>query len=511
MNSRVNIHDSYMSLYSFWWTNTTYLSIFLWLILAGSYLIFMSRSSHNTVFKLSLVLLLSIEPADFTFLNKGWSQSNYICEGLNILLLNSLNHYHPFILYSSFVIATVTLFTHSDREFRHKLYTYTLYRNTYQTIGRTSLTTSVLALSLGSWWAVQEGTWGGWWNWDTSEVLGWLVSLYILVTLHSISRNKFILVAFYKNCGLWGSIVFIYLLVQISFELTAHNFGVKFFYFFNSNLFLLESLSYVFILLVYILNVLLSYNNSIWISKRTWQQRKQKQFRFQAFLRLVLVSLLSAMILLSAKPLLSYLIWTFAALNYFTSEVSNFLLTFSLVFYFHSLLTNSGASHNLTTLWYLIISCNWSWTLITQLRVTKLLYLEHWLIFFFTMLNWSILFLDFSYWGVTSSANSFLFQKPLSVSQRKLLLFDTQLIEYSWEDYTLCEKYTENWLTLMNTNSTSVNTFALTLTHYTLWNVYHLSETYVFTKLYLELPLTPYISAITLIALVNYACLWFKS
>ena len=511
MNSRVNIHDSYTSLYSFWWTNTTYLSIFLWLMLVCSYLNFTSGSSHNTLFKLSFVLLLGIETADFTFLNKGWSQSNYVYEGLNSLLLNSLNHYHPFILYSSFVIVAVTLFTHSDREFRHKLYTYALCRNTHQTIGRISLTISVLALSLGSWWAVQEGTWGGWWNWDTSEVLGWLVSLYILVTLHSVSRNKFILVAFYKNCGLWGSVVFIYLLVQISFELTAHNFGVKFFYFFNSNLFLLELLSYMFILLVYICSVVLSYNNYIWTSKRTWQQRKQKQALFQTFVRLILVSLISVMVLLSAKPLLSYLIWTFAALNYFTSEVTNFMLTFSLVFYLHTLLTYSCVSHNVVTWCYLIISCNWSWTLITQLRVTKLLYLEHWLIFFFTTLNWSILFLDFSYWEVTSSVNSSLFHKPLSVSQRKLLLLDAQLIEYTWEDYTLFEKYTENWLTLMNTNSTSVNTFSLALTHYTLWNIYHLSETYVFTKLYLELPLTSYISAITLLALVNYACLWFKS
>ena len=77
-------------------------------------------------------------------------QSNYVCEGLNSLLLNSLNHYHPLILYSSFAIITLTFFTYSDRSFLPTLCAYALYQNLYHTLSRISLTTSVLALSLGS-------------------------------------------------------------------------------------------------------------------------------------------------------------------------------------------------------------------------------------------------------------------------------------------------------------------------------------------------------------------------
>lgn len=475
------------------------------------YLSFTSRSINSTILKLSFMWLLCIEIFDFTFLNKGWMQSNYVCEGLNSLLLNSLNHYHPLILYSSFAIITLTFFTYSDRSFLPTLCAYALYQNLYHTLSRISLTTSVLALSLGSWWAAQEGTWGGWWNWDTSEVLGWLVSLYILVTLHSLSRNKFTLITLYKRLWLCNSIVFIYLLVQISFELTAHNFGIKFFYFFNSNLFLLELLSYVFVLLVYMFNVIVYYNNAMWTFTSAWAYRHYVHSLFQSFLRLLLVSIISIIVILSSKPLFSYLMWTFIRLNYFTSDFTYFLPTFSIIFYFYILLAHSNASHNILTLFYAGISCNWLWILASQPRVAKLLYIEHWLIFLFILLNWSILFFDFSYWGVSSTINSPCFQKSLSISQRKLLLLDTQVIEHVVEHYTVFEKYTENWFIFMNSNSSTLNTFSLTLIHYTMWNLYQLSETYVFTTLYIELPFTAYVSVITLIALLNYTFLWLKS
>ena len=508
LNSRVNIHNPYITLYSFWWTSTTYLSSLLWFIWVFVSLGFTSRNISSMVSNLSWVWLLSTEIVDFTFINKGWDQSNYVCEGLNTLLLNSLNHYHPFILYSSFAVLTVSFFTQKDHDLWLKSYSYALYENSNQTFRRTSLTINILALSLGSWWAAQEGTWGGWWNWDTSEVLGWLVSLYTLITLHSLSGNKRILTALYKNLFLWKSTLFIYLLVQVSFELTAHNFGIKFFYFFNNNLFLLELLCYIFMSLVYTFNEVAYYNNSIWTWESNRTKRKHAFLLFQALLRLLLVIAITAIIVLSSKPLLSYLMWTFMSLNYSTVWVTNFVLTFSLIFYIYAFLSQSKASNHLINLFYTAIVCSWSWMLLVQLRVVNLLYLEHWLILLFTVLNWSVLFHDFSYWSATSTKCSYFFKKSLNISQETLLLLDAQTLEYVWNEYTLLESYTGSWLTLLSSNSSPLNAFSLELTHYTMWNVYHLSETYVLTRLYLELPLTPYISAITIIATINYICLW---
>jgi hypothetical protein len=85
----------------------------------------------------------------------------------------------------------------------------------------------IIALYLGSWWALQEGSWGGWWNWDISEVFGLLIFYKITVILHS----KLYWSSRYFNY--WysyiASVIFItfYLIMQINFELSAHDFGFK--------------------------------------------------------------------------------------------------------------------------------------------------------------------------------------------------------------------------------------------------------------------------------------------
>lgn len=504
LNGRLNIHDPYVSLYSFWWTSSIYLSSFLWLIITGVVLGFTSRSVTYLTTTLSIIGLLLTEIYDFIILNKGWGQSNYVCDGLNNLLLNTLNHYHPFILYSSFAVLTVVFLMGKAQEFYVKSYSYTLYENSNQTLSRTSLVISVIALLLGSWWAAQEGTWGGWWNWDTSEVLGWLISLYTLVLVHSLGGCKNALTTRYKKLVLWKGIVSLYLLVQISFELTAHNFGIKFFYFFNSNLFLLESLSYISILIVYSLNMMLHYNNPIWTWLKISIQHKRESYLFQSFIRWLLVMSTSAIIILSSKPLLSYLTWTFMTINYSTVWITSSSLSFSVIFYMYVLLLHSYSSNKLINCFYFVISCCWPWTLVTQLRLIKLLYVEHWFILLFVTLNWVIFFYDFSYWNSRLPTASLLFTKPLCILQHKVVLVDAQMLEHVYEGYTLFEKYTENWLTLSDINSASLNTFALELKHSSIWNLYHLSETYVFTTLYIELPFTSYLTIIATVLVSSY-------
>lgn len=80
---------------------------------------------------------------------------------------------------------------------------------------------------LGAWWALQEGSWGGWWNWDASEVFGLIVLTYLLTSLHSILSSfmqtvKLIYVLYASTLTL-----FTYGLLQMGYSVVSHNFGLS--------------------------------------------------------------------------------------------------------------------------------------------------------------------------------------------------------------------------------------------------------------------------------------------
>ena len=47
-----------------------------------------------------------------------------------------------------------------------------------------------ITLYFGGWWALQEGSWGGWWNWDASEVLGLITLLYLILAVHGFGDSE---------------------------------------------------------------------------------------------------------------------------------------------------------------------------------------------------------------------------------------------------------------------------------------------------------------------------------
>lgn len=83
-------------------------------------------------------------------------------------LLNSLSTAHPWLLlycYSTFIIIFGRWYNIC------KFYTLSL----------------ILCILLGGWWAFQELTWGGWWNWDVIEVsIGVWCVYFILIKFHLI-------------------------------------------------------------------------------------------------------------------------------------------------------------------------------------------------------------------------------------------------------------------------------------------------------------------------------------
>jgi cytochrome c biogenesis factor len=147
--------------------------------------------------------------------------NNFNGELLNVLLLNSINKYHPLLFYFS---ALSVIF------FFKKNYTFSSFFVKYNHGEKKIFNNLILlffTLGLGSWWALQEGSWGGWWNWDPSEVFGMIILINLLLILHSpvkIFRKVRFKVFLYSFIKL---ILISYLAIQLNFDAVSHNFGTR--------------------------------------------------------------------------------------------------------------------------------------------------------------------------------------------------------------------------------------------------------------------------------------------
>lgn len=152
---------------------------------------------------------------------------------LNLLLLNPLNKYHPFLLYSALALSLHLTLSYS-RLLTNVGYSLPFGMGEGGTKSLRNLTSGfiVSALYAGSWWALQEGTWGGWWNWDPSEVLGLLILLPLIFCWHQRGRPVSESMNSYRfGLGAWCTGV-AYVLIQLNFEAVSHNFGIQLFFFF---------------------------------------------------------------------------------------------------------------------------------------------------------------------------------------------------------------------------------------------------------------------------------------
>lgn len=239
--TRFNLNDAFISSLYVMWVFLYYLatfffsSAFIYLYLQYNTLCFL-----NLVYILPLILIYlsyTVELFDFTSFNFNLPTLVLPDMGVNILLTNMLNRYHPLIFYASVINVSgclLVLIFLKNRNVNYRLLslkTEILVRSNFWT-----LVLNFLALYLGAWWANQEGNWGGWWASDSSEMLGMLFLTISLIFLHSKTVTSE-----HGRHLTWG-IVFLnisfafYYFLQINYELVSHNFGAKFFFFFNNNL-----------------------------------------------------------------------------------------------------------------------------------------------------------------------------------------------------------------------------------------------------------------------------------
>lgn len=225
---RIYIDDFFLNNFYYLWTVFRYIP-FLVLTLLVTYLLFTALESLNV-----LLLVFAIWLTYYLYIGDFWSllDVSYLdCVdpyGVNALLLNSINKYHPFIFYLALVL-TYTIFLNSFRVLllgRGYLYVTNSIRLSFYCFSYFHLHTITNALFLGSWWAVQEGSWGGWWNWDPSEVFGLVVLVVSLIFIHS----KLLLMSpnyatrLYKFLA--SALLSVYLFIQLNFNLISHNFNL---------------------------------------------------------------------------------------------------------------------------------------------------------------------------------------------------------------------------------------------------------------------------------------------
>jgi len=178
-----------------------------------------------------LTVLLVWSISEYYTLNQYLFTIKHIPYYFNNLLSNPLNKYHPILFFTCYIFIYTTIkYRHPfnlDRSYSKNLYHF---QTSAVTLGRNTNYYWLLILTslyLGSWWALQEGSWGGWWNWDASEVFGLVILTLLLLILHSHPINFSWYVNFDRNTIYVYSVMIMYSVLQLSYGITSHNFGLS--------------------------------------------------------------------------------------------------------------------------------------------------------------------------------------------------------------------------------------------------------------------------------------------
>lgn len=242
---RSNANESIINLYYILWTAFTYLpyTFFTFGIVVSFNLAPTSYISTPTIIILLVYVFYLKTLHDFSILN----QISYIQDSLNVsinlLLTNNVNKYHPPLLYLGIWYLLISMF-------RKNLTSQLLLNSSSRsTLLPSGLLKSVwyfyplpVTLFFGSWWALQEGSWGGWWDSDISEMLGLLFFLSSVTYLHESNTYRNMLKSHLRTIYTVTFVITFYYFVQLNFNQTSHNFGLRTFLFFDNTFFLSEAL-----------------------------------------------------------------------------------------------------------------------------------------------------------------------------------------------------------------------------------------------------------------------------
>lgn len=486
--TRLNINDSIVNSFNFFWTSFTYLPTFFFSALFTILFLYVITDKPTTYILILFVFsFYNFEVLDFLIVNAHLSCRDPNLSAINLLLSNNLNKYHPFIFYTSVFLTTPLLFKIFTMYDPANLFSSNSFCKYTLQLTSTVLLINLFALFLGSWWALQEGTWGGWWNWDASEVLGLLVSLISLQNLHS--RVLFSTIFQWANRYVTTMILLVlsYFFIQLNFDLVSHNFGSKFFFFFNNNLFFIELLLGLSFTLYLILRNLYSNRNRL-VTLTSYDKRHTLDV-LQWLGILILYSVMLVVLSSSFLPLLNYFIWSYFSINsfnfhvylpFFVTPVLVFLLltffSYRLFPYAFLLSVCIWTQNPITIMLLLLTSVQWSLISITHLSIL--------LMFAINIVSYSM---NFVYWYPAMFHEEIPLSRAVSYVKQSLLVCDMFFVDKSMTYQSSSSNWNVNsWNTCYNTNSFNLNSFVLLCDSYVYCNYYNLSDGWLSPSLFIE-------------------------
>lgn len=255
------LNDFFFNNFYYFWTSFWYIPVsFLLLLIFTNSFFFWEFNKLLNILLACIFLIFFLKLIDYWSMNTLYNLFLKNNELLNILLVNSLNKYHPIVLYLTVVFYFSSLCITIELLVLKKLL-WSPYSSLLKILPRKLLNSMLIifTLFLGSWWALQEGSWGGWWNWDPSEVVGLFIMISVVFSIHLKPKNY----SFSQKylCILIYILIFIYVLTQLNFNLISHNFGLRpIKYFYNLNYFY-WALLFVSILTIHKYTVSLRFTN----------------------------------------------------------------------------------------------------------------------------------------------------------------------------------------------------------------------------------------------------------
>jgi len=230
---RLDVNENYLHLFPLFWTNFWYLPPFYFLLT-----LLFSKPWYLSLLTTIIYSFYLTELCDFNLINFTYQNAELV--QFNNLLTNNLNKYHPFLFFLSTHLGFNLVYRSQALFLTPLLFNNTALNRTLNRHNNTFSLLIILALSLGGVWAFQEASWGGFWNWDSSETFGLLFLVTALYYLHR--ANKFSTLVLSFNCLLSNGLglVVVYCFLQLNFDLLSHNFGIKFLHLFSNSFFYKE-------------------------------------------------------------------------------------------------------------------------------------------------------------------------------------------------------------------------------------------------------------------------------
>ena len=345
MLSRLLVNDFFINSYYLLWTSFWYLPTFLLI----SFSVTLINSSKNGVGYTWLAAGLFFVVVSLHYQNLNLY--NYLADNcsmnFNTLLSNSVNKFHPALFYITLfhLLASLQLFL------LNRKYKYSPNSNLALNacVGNSLTSVIVFTLFLGSWWALQEGSWGGWWNWDPSEVFGLFAMLYYLYTLHKLQKtSNYSIIASYLK--ILTQLVFItYIFIQLNFDLVSHNFGTKVDQFIDtSQNFLVLTASLVILITLTVNHLLCELSVNAAMSPRYTTQPNKSVLVWYASVAFAL----SLILLSSFSLLINDFLWKLLAVNILNSTKFTYFYTSLLI---TLVLIRSWSTQSYTALWLIYI------------------------------------------------------------------------------------------------------------------------------------------------------------